>query len=188
MSGDRGAVGFTLIEVLIAILLLVLTSVGVAQLVAMATKAIRASREQALTVLLAAAKMEQLRALEWTYVSTSGVAVERSDFTTNLIAPDLSGAGLGLSSSPAGALAGNTSFHAEYLDGRGRWAGSGALPPPDAVFVRRWAIVPVPADPARSLVLQVLVTTVQQDRQRGGPWRIRSGTEAALVTVLTRKE
>lgn len=178
--------GFTLIEVLVALALLVLSAVGVAQLVGVATNTVRASREQTTTVLLAAAKMEQLRALDWTYLTVGGIAVERSDWTTNVSNQDLAGGGVGLSASPADTLSASTAFYADYLDAHGRWVGSGATPPIDAVFVRRWAIQPLAADPSRTLVLQVFVTTVQNDRQRARA-STRSGTEAALVSVLTRK-
>jgi prepilin-type N-terminal cleavage/methylation domain-containing protein len=188
MNTGKHASGFTLVEVLIAIALLVLSAVGVAQLVGMATSSVRAAREHTATVLLAAAKMEQLRGLDWTYVSVGGIALERSDLTTNVGSHELSGGGVGLSASPADSLSVNTSFYADYLDGQGRWVGSGATPPPTAVFARRWAIQPLASDPARALVLQVLVTTIQQDRRRTAPWRTRTGTEAALVSVLTRKK
>ena len=180
--------GFTLIEVLVAIALLVLSAVGVAQLVGVATNSVRASREQTTTVLLAAAKMEQLRALDWTYVSAGGIALERSDWTTNVSSESLSSGGVGLSASPADTLSTSTSFYSDYLDGQGRWVGSGGLVPPNAVYVRRWAIEPIATDPSRALVIQVLVTTVQQDGRRVRPWTTRTGTEAALVSVLTRKK
>ena len=188
VDADRHAAGFTLIEALIAIALVVVCAAGVGQLFAVAAKAVRASREQAASVLLAAAKMEQLRSLEWTYASVAGIAVERSDFSTNVSSDDLSGPGLGLTASPAGSLSASTAYYADYLDAQGRSLGSGASPPRNAVFVRRWAVQPLPSDPSRTLVLQVLVTTVHQDRLRAGPWRFRSGTETVLVSVLTRKE
>jgi prepilin-type N-terminal cleavage/methylation domain-containing protein len=187
MNQSMNDKGFTLIEVLVALALLVLSAVGIAQLVGVATNAVRASREQTTTVLLAAAKMEQLRALDWTYLSAGGIAVERSDWTTNVSSEDLAAGGVGLSASPTGTLAASTTFYADYLNAHGRWVGSGATPPFDAVFVRRWAIQPLAADPSRTLVIQVLVTTVQQDRQRSRAWTTRNGTEAALVSVLTRK-
>jgi prepilin-type N-terminal cleavage/methylation domain-containing protein len=182
-----GCSGFTLIEVLVSVALLVLSAVGVAQLVGVATNSVRASREQTTTVLLAAAKMEQLRALDWTYVSAGGIAVERSDLSTNASSPSLSSGGVGLSASPSDTLSAGTAFYADYLDAHGRWVGSGAAPPIDAVFARRWAVQPLAADPSRTLVIQVLVTTVQHDRERRRPWTSRTGTEAALVSVLTRK-
>jgi prepilin-type N-terminal cleavage/methylation domain-containing protein len=183
----RRASGFTLIEVLVAIAIFTIASIGIAQLIGMATRAVRSSREHTTAVILAAAKMEQLRALDWTYRDAAGIAVERSDFTTNLSAEDLSNDGPGLIASLAETLGVSTPFFVDYLDRQGRWVGNGADPPPDALFVRRWAVRPLPADPSRTIVLQVLVTTVQQDRARAGPWRARSGSEAFLVSVRTRK-
>ena len=75
----------------------------------------------------------------------------------------------------------------DYLDDSGRWVGHDSDPPADAVFIRRWSVRPLPADPERTLVLQVLVTTVRDDRSRSTPWSTRTGVEALLVTVRTRK-
>jgi type II secretion system protein I len=80
----RRASGFTLIEVLVAIAIFTIASIGIAQLIGMATRAVRSSREHTTAVILAAAKMEQLRALDWTYRDAAGIAVERSDFTTRI--------------------------------------------------------------------------------------------------------
>ena len=61
------ASGFTLVEVLIAVAIFITLSVGVAQLIAVATGAVRAARERTSAAILAGAKMEQLRSLAWTY-------------------------------------------------------------------------------------------------------------------------
>jgi hypothetical protein len=55
------------------------------------------------------------------------------------------------------------------------------------MFIRRWSVVPLPEDPARIIVLSVLVTTVAQDLTRQGPWTQPSGQETLLVTLNTRK-
>ena len=181
--------GFTLIEVVIALGLFVTVAIGVAQLIAMAADATRASREHTSAVILAAAKMDQLRALEWTYESAPSAvpAVARSDLTTDVSDPSFASGGPGLSPSPPGTLASNTPPYVDYLDAAGGWVGKGTDAPPTAVFIRRWSIVPLPADPNRTLVLHVLVTTVRQDRLRGGPWQRRSGVDALLVSVRTRR-
>ena len=75
----------------------------------------------------------------------------------------------------------------DYLDDLGRWVGNGSIPPAGAVYIRRWAVRPLPADPERTLVLQVLVTTVRDDQSRAAPWSARVGMEALLVSVRTRK-
>jgi type II secretory pathway pseudopilin PulG len=188
-SRARRAAGFTLIEVLIAIGLFVTMAIGVAQLIALALEATRAAREHTSAVVLAAAKMDQLRALEWTYESAPPrvPAVARSDLTTDISDPSFVSSGPGLSASPPGTLASNVPPYVDYLDEAGQWVGNTGEPPGNAVFIRRWSIVPLPADPTRTLVLHVLVTTVRLDRVRGGPWMRRSGVEALLVSVRTRR-
>jgi len=180
--------GFTLVEVLVALGLFVMIAAGVAQLTALATRAMRASREQTMAVMLAAGKMDQLRALEWTYEPSlpGDPLTQRTDLTTNLALPGLDSGGAGLRASPAGSLAANLATFVDYLDDRGRWVGTGSSPPPDAVFIRRWAIRPLAAAPDRSLLMQVLVTTIRDERSRAGPWTARSGGDALLTSVRTR--
>ena len=187
--GAARSAGFTLIEVLIAVSILIAIAIGVAQLIAVATRALSAAREQTSTVILAAAKMDQLLSLAWTYEpAAAGVrATPRSDRTTDVSHPDHPQNGAGLSPSPPGSLSTNTTHYVDCLDGSGRWVGHGSAPPAAAVFIRRWAIHPLPDDPQRTLLLQVLVTTVRDDGSRTSAWRGRSGTEALLVTVRTRQ-
>jgi hypothetical protein len=140
-------------------------------------------------VILAAAKMDQLRSLAWTYDRpAAGVpAVPRSDRTSDLSHPSHAAVGAGLAASPPGTLGANTPPYVDYLDDAGRWVGHDAEPPATAVYIRRWAVWPLPADPERTLVLQVLVTTVRDDRSRAAEWSGRTGVEALLVSVRTRK-
>jgi prepilin-type N-terminal cleavage/methylation domain-containing protein len=188
-NSSAHARGFTLIEVLIALALFVVIAVSVAQLVGVATNAMWTSREHTTAVILAAAKMDQLRALAWTYEpEQAGLpAVARTDLTTNLSEPGHPGNGPGLSASPADALERTVPGYVDYLDDSGRWVGNDLVPPRDAVFIRRWVVNPLPADPERTLILQVRVTTVKLDRMRGArPWNGRTGSEALLVSVRTR--
>ena len=184
----RSARGFTLVEALVAVALCVTVSVGVAQLVVVATRAVRVARERTSTAILAAAKMDELRSLAWTYEPTTRdtPAVPRSDFETDVSEPSFPAWGSGLSPSPAGALSTNTVGYVDYLDDAGRWVGRDALPPPNAVFARRWAIWPLPADPERTIVLQVLVTTIRDDRERGA-WNGPMGSDTVLLSVRSRK-
>lgn len=182
--------GFTLLEVLIATALLATVSAGVAHLFAVAATAGRAAREQTSATILAAAKMEQLRSLAWGYEpAVPGLpAILRSDYTANLSVEPATDDGPGLRPSPPGTLARSVPPYVDYLDALGRWCGNGSDSPPSAVFIRRWAVQPLAADPGRTIVLQVLVTTTAQDRSRpAGSWRTRSGQEALLVSVRTRK-
>jgi type II secretory pathway pseudopilin PulG len=185
-----GQTGFTLVEVLIAIGLFVAVAIGVAQLVAIAVRATRASRARTTAAILAAAKMDQLRSLAWTYEpeEPAMAPVPRSDFTTNLSLPSYQAGGSGLRPSPPDALSRSTPQYVDYLDDGGRWVGNGLDPPAEAVFIRRWCVRPLPDDPDRTLVLEVLVTTTAIDRARPvGSWVGRSGVEALLVSVRTRR-
>jgi len=167
---------------------LVAIAAGIAQLIAVSTRAIRAAREQTTAVVLAAAKIDQLRSLAWTYEpSAPGVAaVPRSDRTTDVSDPGLSPGGAGLQSSSPASLVTNTTNYVDFLDGAGRWVGRDSDPPAGAVYVRRWSVRPLPDAPDRTLVLQVLVTTIRDDRSRPAPWSRRTGVEALLVSVRTR--
>ena len=183
------ASGFTLVEVLIAVAIFITLSVGVAQLIAVATGAVRAARERTSAAILAGAKMEQLRSLAWTYFppEAGDPALARSDRTTDVSHPAHASNGAGLQASPVGTLGSNTPPYVDYVDGAGRWVGHGSDPPPSAVFIRRWAVQPLATDPERTLVLQVLVTTVRDDRSRTAAWSGAAGIDAVLVSVLTRK-
>jgi prepilin-type N-terminal cleavage/methylation domain-containing protein len=186
----RRDTGFTLIEVLIAIGLFVAVAIGVAQLVAIAARATRAARERTTAAILAAAKMDQLRSLAWTYEPEEPAMppVPRSDRTTDLSLPSYRPGGPGLQASPADALRRSTPQYVDHLDEAGRWVGNGLDPPAEAVFVRRWAVRPLPDDPDGTLILEVLVTTTAIDRARpAGSWVGRTGPEALLVSVRTRR-
>ncbi len=185
---NSSAFGFTLVEVLIAMAILLAIALGVAQLIAVSTRAVHLSREHTMAIILAAAKMDELRSLAWTYEpAPAGVAaVFRSDRDTDVSQPDHPAGGAGLSASPGDALSMNTPQYVDYLDRAGRWVGHDSAPPAGAVFIRRWAIRPLAEDPERTLVLQVLVTTVRADRSRMDAWNSRSGTDALLVSVRTR--
>jgi hypothetical protein len=101
--------------------------------------------------------------------------------------PPASGGG-GLQASPESALDANTPPFVDYLDARGNWVGNGANPPPDTVYIRRWAIMPLPTNPNTPLVLLVMVTPLRREVGRdaqGGPGRLQDDTR--LVSVKTRK-
>ena len=185
---NLSSAGFTLIEVLVASLFAAGIATGVAHLIAIGINANRAAREQTLTAILAASKLEQLRSLPWTYEpGRDAPAGPRSDTFADLSVEPASSAGPGLSASPPGTLESNVRSYVDYLDERGRWVGNGAAPPSQAAFIRRWSVRPLPDDPASTLILSVLVTTVAQDRRRADAWTARSGTESLLVTLITRK-
>jgi prepilin-type N-terminal cleavage/methylation domain-containing protein len=183
-----GGAGMTLVEVLIALAILTTIALGVAQLIALATSAMSRARLHTSAVILAAARMDELRSLAWTFAPADrGVpAAPRSDRETDLSRPDRPPGGRGLQPSPAGTLATNTPPYVDFLDAYGRWVGNDTTAPANAVFVRRWSVTPLSDDPDRTLVLHVLVTTNAEDQLRAGAWRRRSGTDALLASVRTR--
>ena len=180
--------GFTIVEVLIASALLIAVSAGVGHLIGVATMRGRDARLQTCTALLAAARMEQLRALAWGYEPGFETGkVPRSDTATDLSTSLPTQNGPGLAPSPPDTLSTNVPPYVDYLGARGQWVGAGPSPPPAAVFIRRWAVRPLPDDPARTLILSVLVTTVAQEAARAAPWSARSQDETLLVAVRTRE-
>jgi type II secretory pathway pseudopilin PulG len=175
--------GFTLIEVTVAMVLLMLAATGVAQLFGIAIKAIDAARVQTSTTILAGQKLEQLRALVWV---VDGAGVPISDQATNLAVEPATGGGAGLSVSPANSLDVNTPGYVDFLSPRGVWLGTGTVPPRTARYIRRWSIRQLPEDPGNTLILQVLVTAVERDRQAASPRR-RLADDALFTTLLARK-
>jgi prepilin-type N-terminal cleavage/methylation domain-containing protein len=182
---DR-ARGFTLIEVVVSTALLVTTAAGVAQLMAVAAKASDAGRARTATAMLAAQKMEQLQSLLWARDAAGGLL---SDSSTDVSREPFTAGGRGLLESDHAALERNVDGYVDYLDAAGRWVGSGIDPPSSAVYLRRWVVLPLDADPDHTRVLVVLATTVRQERARsgtGGP-RPRLPDDALLVSLKTRQ-
>ncbi|MEO7189645.1 MAG: prepilin-type N-terminal cleavage/methylation domain-containing protein [Vicinamibacterales bacterium] len=180
--------GFTIIEVLIAMMVLTVGAMGAAQLFGLAIKATYGARYQTSTSTLAEQKMEQLRALTWGF-DTTGDYLPVSDTTTDLAVTPVTNSGAGLNPSPSTSLDANTTGYVDYLDKRGAWMGTGATPPATAAYIRRWRVQPLPTNPNNTLVLQVLVTPVRRESTLSGATgpRRRYPDDALLTTVKTRK-
>jgi len=148
--------GFTLIEVLIALGILVLAALGTAQLLSAAAIAVRDARVHASAATAAAQRMEQLLAIEWG-------------------AP-------GLATSPPGALDNNVEGCVDFLDADGQLLGAGLVAPPGAAFVRRWSIDDVAGGRPNARVIRVLTRSLAADL--AGARGARG--EARLVTVRAR--
>jgi prepilin-type N-terminal cleavage/methylation domain-containing protein len=175
--------GFTLAESCVAIALLAVAASGVAHMIGLAMGATQAARVQTSTSVLASQKIEQLRALLWTVAADGS---PRTDQTTDLAVEPPTSGGRGLSASPANTLDSNVAGYVDYLTARGDWAGTGSAPPATARYVRRWSISPLAADPRDTLVLQVLVTSVERDRLAATPRRRLAG-DSLVTAVLTRR-
>ena len=179
--------GFSLVEVLFALVLLMVAALGSAQLFAVAVARNANARHQTSTTVLAAQKMEQLRALTWGF-DPLNPGFPASDTTSNLSENPVTGNGQGLNPSPTDTIDQNTAGYVDYLDKRGQWVGTGAVAPPTAQYIRRWNIRPLPTNPNNTLILQVLVTTVHRESQQtGAGQRRRMADDALLTTVKTRK-
>ena len=185
----RSRAGFTLVEVLVALTLMVVVSVGVVQLFAIALTAGHVSRDRTVAVWLATGKMEQLRSLEWRLeLDPAGRLVRHTDLTSDVSLDPAAPGGPGLRESPPGTLDNSTPGYVDYLDRFGRPVGSGRSPPATAVYIRRWAVHHLPADPDGVVVLQVLVATTRRDRTRSGVVpRAWNGEDVLLTTMMTRR-
>jgi len=180
--------GFTIVEVLVALLIITVMALGTAQLFAVSIRATQAARYQTSTTVLASQKLEQLRSLTWGF-DEAGTGLPVSDTTTNLGQDPPTGNGSGLNPSPPGTLNQNIAGYVDYLDARGRWVGTGVTPPATATYIRRWSIEPLPTNPNNTLILQVLVTTVKRQSELAGTPgpRRRMADDALIVSVKTRK-
>jgi len=173
-----------LIEVLIASVVLSLTAAGVGALLTIALVSAQVARGQTFTSALAMAKLEQLRGLLWAFDMTG---TPLADVTTDLTIDPPGIGGVGLTISPPDALQRNAIGYVDFLDESGRWVGTGAQPPRQAVYIRRWSVQPLGADPGHSLLLQVLVTSAARRASLADPRLIRLPGDALPVTVKTRK-
>ncbi|HSC30001.1 MAG TPA: prepilin-type N-terminal cleavage/methylation domain-containing protein [Vicinamibacterales bacterium] len=180
--------GFSLVEVVVAMGLLTAVSLGVAQLFAVSTRANVVARGQTSTTVLAEQKMEQIRSLTWGF-DLDGMGLPVSDTSSNLAVYPPGKNGSGLNPSPTDSLERNVAGFVDFLDANGAWVGTGAVPPPAAVFIRRWSILPLPTNPNNTLVIQVLVTSIANEHRRSqtSEGRFRMPGDALLISVKTRK-
>ena len=184
-SYRKSEAGFSIIEVLVATGLLATALVALAQLFAIATATNQAARNSTLTMMLAEQKIEQLRALQYTF---DRVGLPVQDTATDLaVYPPAAAGGKGLSPHTDNTLQANTDGYVDYLDAWGRTLGGGTVIPDNTAFIRRWSIEPLPTNPNNVIILQVLVTR-QRDRGTGNAGSVSRGPqEARLVTIKSRK-
>jgi hypothetical protein len=174
------------VETIVATGLLATALVALAQLLAIGTQTNAVARHGTLTTILAQQKMEQLRGLAWGF-DASGLPF--SDVSTNTaVAAESPTGGTGLQPSPDDTLRHDTDGYVDYLDAAGVVLGGGTSVPRGTVYVRRWSIQPLPADPNHTLVLQILVRRRSSERLSDGDSGVsRTPDEARLVSVKTRK-
>jgi prepilin-type N-terminal cleavage/methylation domain-containing protein len=162
--------GFSLLEVLVATTILAVGLAALAHLFAMSTNANKQARATTVATVLAIEKMEQLRGLMWGF---DNLGVELADPR--------------LAVSPSDSLRRNTAGFCDFLDKTGQPLAEGTDPPLSTVYVRRWSIERLPADPDNVLVLQVMVTQRFTHEFDVAVHRRRLPDEARIVSIKTRK-
>jgi len=153
--------GFALLEVVLTSAIMTTIAAGACGVLAMTIRASYRARVHTMSTMMAARKMEELRSLSWTHISTSAPALSMSssDLTTDLSNDPATDDGPGLLRSPNATLTSNVDGYVDYLDATGRWVGRGTAVPAAAVYIRRWAVQPHASDPDNLLVFDVVVGT-----------------------------
>ena len=136
------AAGFSLVEALVASLLISSAIVGLAHLVAIGAQQSLSSRRAASALTIAHSKLEQLRQSEFLY-GTDG---------SRLSSP-------ALAVSPLQSLQEDTPGYVDYLDAFGEGVSLSGAVAPD--YARRWAISALESGDLDTLVLQVCVFVVR---------------------------
>lgn len=186
-ASSKSEAGFSLVETIVATGLLAGAVAALGQMFAISVADNTSARASTFVAVLAEQKMEQLRGLSWGF---DNLGLPLSDFSTNIALPTQSPTGgRGLSSSPSNALRANVDGYVDYVDQFGRIIGGGSTVPDKTVYIRRWAVEPLPTNPNNTLILQVVVTKLRNrgtaDTEEGSTRRLRD--EARLMTVKTRK-
>jgi len=165
--------GSTVLEVVVALAILAGVLVSLPGVLLQAARATTIARRTVVASIAAADKLEQLRGLAWGFdANGTRIEDEESDAARSPVSPS---GGAGLAPSPAGSLEADMPGFVDYLGADGEWvASAGAAGAP---LVRRWAVVPAPAVPAETLVLEVRVFAVTGADGRGL-------TETARLTTL----
>jgi type II secretory pathway pseudopilin PulG len=173
--------GFSLVETLVAIAVLIAVAVSLAQLFSSGQRSNDRARAFSVASVLAAEKMEQLRSLSWGFDVTGASSTDTS--ADLRLSPERPSGGVGLRTSPADALYRNVDGYCDFLDDYGASLGSGSSPPLNTSYIRRWSVAPLAADPANGLVLQVRVVS-----RSGGdiPAGRSTAGEARLVSIRAR--
>jgi prepilin-type N-terminal cleavage/methylation domain-containing protein len=133
--------GFTLVEVVAAVLLLTVVGLSVSTALLAGRAAAVHGREQAIGRIAAQSRLATLARLAfYRSIDAAGAAVAVTDTTTDLAADPATSGGAGLQPSPAGSLWRDTAGYVDYLDATGRALGADAEARARAAYVRRWAV------------------------------------------------
>ena len=187
VEGIRGERGFSLLEVLTATTIMTVALAALAQLFVISTQANASAKTTGYTTVLAQQKMEQLRGLTFGFDSQGLPITDMTSVTTVYPENPTLPSGKGLTPSPPRTLGTNTDGYCDFVDKFGNTLGGGTTPPTGTVYIRRWSIEPIPTNPNNTLVIQVLVTRLN-DRGAADQGAVkRLPEEARMITVKTRK-
>src|SRR5690349_9855486 len=114
--------GFTLIEVLVALVLLASVALILVDLTCRAVSLTDRARRQAVMTAMAAERVEQLMGLDWG-LGDATTAAPVTDTGTDLTRTPRAGGGAGLAVSPGDALTANVMGYSDFADRRGTWIG-----------------------------------------------------------------
>jgi len=154
--GESGQAGCSLLEAIVAIGLMAGALASLGQMVAISVAINRSARDRSDATVLAQQKMEQL-----------------------LVESRLGGTGW--RPSPGGSLTSNIDGWFDYVDRSGQsLGGSEAL---GSVYIRRWAIEPLPSSPTDTLAVHVLVATRLALRQAASTARPRDQVRLSSITT-----
>lgn len=154
--------GFSVVEALVASLLIASAVVGLASLVAVAAEQSLASRQAVSALSLAHATLERLRRAAWTYDATGGRVSSAV-----------------LASSPPQSLREDADGYVDFVDAFGQLVAPASEDSPQ--FARRWAIAPLETWDADTLILHVCVFVVR------GPSLDELMPTACVAGIRTRK-
>jgi prepilin-type N-terminal cleavage/methylation domain-containing protein len=149
--------GFSLLEALVATSIMAVGIAALAQLAGLSLYANGQARQTTVAPVLAQQKIEEL-------VAEAAVG--------------------GLAPSPAGTLASDVAGYCDFVDRAGRPLGAGPAPPADSAYARRWSIEPLPASPAHTSILQVLVIDLRHHAAASAvPADVRLPGDARVVAA-----
>jgi prepilin-type N-terminal cleavage/methylation domain-containing protein len=129
---EQPQAGFTLAEVLVAMLILATALASLAQLFGVGMRTNMSAHRVTITSMLAAQKVEELAALAW---------------------------GVDERGRPIGGLPATLS-DTEHLDAAGNVVGRGSSPPDSTTYVRQWWVSPLPSSGGATLVFEVFARRV----------------------------
>lgn len=151
--------GFSLLEVLVAIGLLGGGMTALAQLVSLAQYANAGARRVTVAAVLAADKMEALRG-----------AGDAGSGSTGTLDADVDG-------------------YCDFFDADGRLLRVGMPRPPGTRFVRRWSTLPLGADSATSVLQVIVTAAGDSPAATSTPWpAARRDVDTELLAMKTRKD